>query len=68
MSLTYAIPDIHGRLDLLESAIDKIVEHSSGRTRDGRHLRGLCRPRAKQPSGDRTFDGLETGEAEAGTI
>ena len=30
MSLTYAIPDIHGRLDLLEAAIDKIVEHSNG--------------------------------------
>ena len=30
MSLTYAIPDIHGRIDLLEFAIDKIVEHSAG--------------------------------------
>jgi serine/threonine protein phosphatase 1 len=30
MSLTYAIPDIHGRLDLLESAIAKIIEHSAG--------------------------------------
>jgi serine/threonine protein phosphatase 1 len=30
MSLTYAIPDIHGRLDLLESAIDIVVEHSAG--------------------------------------
>ena len=30
MSLTYAIPDIHGRVDLLESAINKIVEHSAG--------------------------------------
>jgi serine/threonine protein phosphatase 1 len=30
MSATYAIPDIHGRLDLFESAIDKIVEHSAG--------------------------------------
>lgn len=30
MSLTYAIPDLHGRLDLLESAIAKIVEHSAG--------------------------------------
>ena len=30
MSLTYAIPDIHGRIDLLELAIDKIVEHSAG--------------------------------------
>ena len=29
MSLTYAIPDIHGRIDLLELAIDKIVEHSA---------------------------------------
>ena len=30
MSLTYTIPDIHGRIDLLELAIDKIVEHSAG--------------------------------------
>ena len=30
MSLTYAIPDIHGRIDLLESAIAKILEHSAG--------------------------------------
>ena len=30
MSLTYAIPDLHGRLDLLESAIDKIIGHSAG--------------------------------------
>jgi len=30
MSLTYAIPDLHGRLDLLESAIERIVEHSGG--------------------------------------
>lgn len=30
MSLTYAIPDIHGRLDLLDFAIDRIVEHSRG--------------------------------------
>jgi serine/threonine protein phosphatase 1 len=30
MTLTYAIPDLHGRLDLLETAIDKIVEHSAG--------------------------------------
>jgi serine/threonine protein phosphatase 1 len=28
MSLTYAIPDIHGRIDLLELAIAKILEHS----------------------------------------
>jgi serine/threonine protein phosphatase 1 len=28
MSLTYAIPDLHGRLDLLELALDKIVGHS----------------------------------------
>ena len=32
MTLTYAIPDIHGRLDLLESAIERIVEHSAGRS------------------------------------
>jgi serine/threonine protein phosphatase 1 len=31
MTRTYAIPDIHGRLDLLELAIDKIVEQSAGR-------------------------------------
>lgn len=31
MSITYAIPDLHGRLDLLESALDKIVRHSAGR-------------------------------------
>src|SRR6476620_12494667 len=30
MSLTYAIPDIHGRSDLLEAAIAKISEHSQG--------------------------------------
>jgi serine/threonine protein phosphatase 1 len=29
MSLTYAIPDLHGRIDLLECAIDRIVEHSA---------------------------------------
>jgi serine/threonine protein phosphatase 1 len=31
MSLTYAIPDLHGRLDLLQSAIAKIAEHSAGK-------------------------------------
>jgi serine/threonine protein phosphatase 1 len=31
MSLTYAIPDLHGRFDLLEAAVKRIVEHSSGR-------------------------------------
>jgi serine/threonine protein phosphatase 1 len=30
MSVTYAIPDLHGRVDLLQSAIARIVEHSSG--------------------------------------
>src|SRR4051794_40823352 len=30
MSVTYAIPDIHGRLDLLEAAIDSILEHAKG--------------------------------------
>jgi len=30
MTLTYAIPDLHGRFDLLETAIDRIVEHSAG--------------------------------------
>jgi serine/threonine protein phosphatase 1 len=32
MGLTYAIPDLHGQLDLLESAIAKIVQHSAGGT------------------------------------
>jgi serine/threonine protein phosphatase 1 len=31
MSLTYAIPDLHGRIDLLQSAITKIAEHSAGK-------------------------------------
>jgi len=31
MSLTYAMPDIHGRLDLLETGIDRIVKHSAGK-------------------------------------
>jgi serine/threonine protein phosphatase 1 len=31
MSLTYAIPDIHGRLDLLEGAIIRILDHSAGK-------------------------------------
>jgi len=30
MSLTYAIPDLHGRLDLLDAAIAKIIGHSAG--------------------------------------
>ena len=30
MGVTYAIPDIHGRLDLLGAAIGRIVEHSAG--------------------------------------
>lgn len=30
MSLTYAIPDIHGRFDLLERAFEQIALHSSG--------------------------------------
>lgn len=30
MSRTYAIPDIHGRLDLLELAIDAIARHAAG--------------------------------------
>jgi serine/threonine protein phosphatase 1 len=29
--LTYAIPDLHGRLDLLTSALAKIVAHAGGR-------------------------------------
>jgi serine/threonine protein phosphatase 1 len=31
MSRTYAIPDIHGRLDLLDAAIEAIIRHSLGR-------------------------------------
>jgi serine/threonine protein phosphatase 1 len=31
MSITYVMPDIHGRLDLLQTASSKIEEHSSGR-------------------------------------
>lgn len=30
MTLTFAIPDIHGRLDLLNAAIEKIIEYSAG--------------------------------------
>jgi serine/threonine protein phosphatase 1 len=30
MSVTYAIPDIHGRDDLLELAIEKILRHAAG--------------------------------------
>lgn len=31
MRLTYAVPDIHGRLDLLELALEKIANHAAGR-------------------------------------
>jgi serine/threonine protein phosphatase 1 len=31
MSITYAIPDLHGRIDLLDSAIERIASHA-GRT------------------------------------
>ena len=31
MTLTYAIPDLHGRFDLLELAIAEIVDHLNGR-------------------------------------
>jgi serine/threonine protein phosphatase 1 len=31
MSLTYTIPDLHGRLDLLNSALEKIAAHSGGK-------------------------------------
>jgi serine/threonine protein phosphatase 1 len=31
MSLTYAIPDLHGRFDLLQSAIERIIQHSGER-------------------------------------
>src|SRR4051812_2496814 len=30
MSVTYAVPDIHGRLDVLEAAIESIREHAKG--------------------------------------
>lgn len=30
MSVTYVIPDIHGRYDLLQMAIEKIVRHAAG--------------------------------------
>jgi serine/threonine protein phosphatase 1 len=30
MSTTYAIPDIHGRLDLLDLALEQIIAHSKG--------------------------------------
>jgi serine/threonine protein phosphatase 1 len=30
MDRTYAIPDLHGRLDLLEGALDEIARHSEG--------------------------------------
>jgi serine/threonine protein phosphatase 1 len=32
MSRTYAVPDLHGRYDLLTAAIDKISEHARGAT------------------------------------
>ena len=31
MSITYAIPDLHGRIDLLEAAFDRIASHAGGR-------------------------------------
>ena len=31
MSRTYAIPDIHGRVDLLDAAIARVIEHSGGK-------------------------------------
>lgn len=30
MSLTYAIPDVHGRLDLLEAALTRVISHAAG--------------------------------------
>jgi serine/threonine protein phosphatase 1 len=30
MTVTYAIPDLHGRRDLLDSALDRIVDHAAG--------------------------------------
>src|SRR3954469_7875228 len=32
MSLTYAIPDLHGRFDLLREALAKIADHAAGST------------------------------------
>lgn len=32
MTLTYAIPDLHGRFDLLDEALSKILRHSGDRT------------------------------------
>src|SRR3954471_12699801 len=32
MSLTYAIPDLHGRFDLLREALTKIADHAAGST------------------------------------
>src|ERR1700709_2191695 len=32
MSLTYAIPDLHGRFDLLRDALAKIADHAAGST------------------------------------
>jgi serine/threonine protein phosphatase 1 len=31
MSITYAIPDLHGRIDLLEAAFERIAGHAAGR-------------------------------------
>jgi serine/threonine protein phosphatase 1 len=31
MSLTYVIPDLHGRLDLLDMALERIIAHSEGK-------------------------------------
>ncbi len=31
MSITYAVPDLHGRIDLLEGALQQIFEHAEGR-------------------------------------
>jgi serine/threonine protein phosphatase 1 len=30
MTITYAIPDLHGRRDLLDSALDRIADHAAG--------------------------------------
>jgi serine/threonine protein phosphatase 1 len=31
MSFTYSIADVHGRCDLLDSALERIVAHAAGR-------------------------------------
>ena len=39
--LTYAIGDIHGRLDLLTTVLAEIEQHRAGRDRTGRNPGGF---------------------------